>query len=399
MDNGENLMLLKRLIHFALWAGAVFFIGYAFLGHAIISDAYRGQSWNLLNRVIEHQNERPLGFYITKADFVMFFLANFWLTAVLFLQRLVQKSSAGERTVFDALMFVEYACLFYFYLARMGAEHDWYVLEQIMTFTGDPPYQHRILFVVPAQILRKVMPSVSYLQSFLWSQAAAIVLALWAVKRFARLFIREDLAFVAQFLLVAMWAPTLDYFTFYDIGIVFVYSFCLYHLLRREFVPYLLMFALGTFNHELTLFLVVASAFVLFGRMDMRKLAEFLLLQLVLYALVRGSLFHFLPVDRAWASGRVLFNLDLFSKRPRFLFMSIAPLIFWYALALPGLRPARPDLRRCLIVLPCLLAMTLLVGQLNESRQFDAFIPIAVALILGWIAARAGVPSTEKATS
>ncbi|STQ93394.1 Uncharacterised protein [Janthinobacterium lividum] len=42
------------------------------------------------------------------------------------------------------------------------------------------------------------------------------------------------------------------------------------------------------------------------------------------------------------------------------------------------------------MILPCLVAMTALVGQFNEARQFDAFIPVAMALMLCSLSARLG---------
>jgi len=71
----------------------------------------------------------------------------------------------------------------------------------------------------------------------------------------------------------------------------------------------------------------------------------------------------------------------------------------WYAIAALGWRSAPPALRRSVVVLPCLLVMTFLVGQLHEARQFDAFLPIAVCLIVCRIAeSTASCPESQRLT-
>jgi hypothetical protein len=43
---------------------------------------------------------------------------------------------------------------------------------------------------------------------------------------------------------------------------------------------------------------------------------------------------------------------------------------------------APPFLRKTVVLLPFLLLMTLAVGQINEARQFLAFVPVALALVV-----------------
>ncbi len=391
-----NSQQLRQALLFILWAGLALFVGYALMGHSVVSDAYSGKSISFFNKALESRGEHSLEFYQKKADYLIYFLGTGWITALTVLMRLLRAPSAVERRFIDSLLFLQVASLFWSYFLSHGTERHWYVIQEIMTFTGHPPYQHRVLFVGLAHALRTLSPSLTYHESYLMSQMAAIVLALWAVRRLAGLFISRDLTFIAPCLALLMYAPTLDYFTFYDIGIIFVYSFCLYHLYRRDFIPYTLMFAVGTYNHELTLFLVVTSACVFIGRMKPGHLAGFLILQLAVYAGVRSTLFFFLPTTHLWDGGKVAYNSGLFFEHPRTLFMNLYQPVFWYVLAAFGLPHAPPALRRSLIILPCLLVMTFFVGQFNESRQFDAFIPVAVMLMVSWIAFRVGMVPAER---
>ena len=362
-------------------------------GGALLAQAYEGHSLPALNRLLGHAGRHPLDFYLDKLHTLLVFGLILWLvltsTAALALHRLKRPPGPGGDWR-DYLIFALYAAAFFGFLVYFGSEESWYRIDQIMAYEGRPPFQHRVLFIFPAQLLQYAMPQLGVIPSFLGAQLLAVLLMLWAVRRLAGLFIRSDLAFVGQALALCMWAPTLSYYTFYDIGIIFVFAFCLYHLLRREWLPYLLMLAAGTFNHEITLFLIVASGFMLLGSMRWSALASFLALQLVLYGLVRLLLFYVLPAHQAWEGGKLLFNLHLLQDEPRVLLYSLGPLLLWYALAATGWRHAPPPLLRCVIILPCLFVMTAVVGQFNESRQFDAFIPVAMAFMLCALNARLG---------
>ena len=367
-------------------------------GAALLDQAYQGHSLPALKRLLARVGRHPLDFYIDKLHTLLAFGLILWIvfsaTAALALHRLRRPPRPGSDWL-DYLIFALYAAAFLGFLAYFGTEESWYRIDQIMAYEGRPPFQHRVLFIFPAQLMQYAMPQLGVIESYLWSQLLAVVLMLWAVRRLAGLFIRSDLAFVGQALALCMWAPTLNYYTFYDIGIIFVFAFCLYHLLRREWLPYLLMLAVGTFNHEITLFLIVASAVMLLGTMRWSALAGLLAVQLALYGLVRLLLFYLLPAQQAWEGGKLMFNLHLLQDEPRVLLYSLGPLLLWYALAATGWRHAPPLLRRCVIILPCLFVMTAVVGQFNESRQFDAFIPVAMALMLCALNARLGAAAVR----
>lgn len=398
-----NLARLRLLlVLFSCCALALFAWGFL-AGGTLVTEAYQGRSWSPLNQLLAHADRHPLAFYVAKLQgllsLCLILWASFTLTVALILYRL-RRPVAERSDWLDHAIFVVYAAVFGYILLHFGVQRSWYLIDKIMAYQGTPPFQHRVMFVFPAQVLQYAMPQLGAIQSFLWSQVLAVILMLWSVRRFATLFIRRDLAFIGQFIVLCMWAPTLNYYTFYDIGIIFVYSFCLYHLMRRELVPYLAMLVAGTFNHEITLFLIVASAVVFLGRMSLRSLAAFLLLQLALYAMVRMLMFSLLPAHQAWEGGKLSINLNLLLHDTRGLVYSLAPLLLWYALAATGWRHAPPFLRRCTLILPCLVAMTALVGQFNEARQFDAFIPVAMALMLCSLSARMGalaapVPANE----
>lgn len=367
-----------------LGAGAAGALLYLLVGHAVVGAAYRGEA--VFQGLIAHAGSHPLPFYLRKTDAVALYLLVLWLallqTQWLFARRLAQVGPARfADSMLDGLVTLFCLCAFYLFLLNYGGEREWYPLEKVMALSANPPFQHRLLFVLPALALHALVPAMSVFACFLWSQMLAAALALWAARRLASLFIRPDLAFVAQPLVLLMWAATLRYYTFFDIGIIFIYALALYYLLSGALRPYLLVFAVGTLNHESTLFLVLVSALVLAPRTRFASMLRLLLLQLLIYGAVRGVLFALLPTYAAWESGKVPYNLFLLTQRPQELLVNLGPLLLWFALAALAWRRAPPALRWCALILPCLLVMTLLVGQLHEARQFDAFIPVAAALI------------------
>lgn len=194
-----------------------------------------------------------------------------------------------------------------------------------------------------------------------------------------------------------MLMVTITYYTFYDIAIVFFYTICLTALFQRRFVPYLVFFGLGTLNHENTLLLIPVFIAIYFDSdLPRVRFLTLIALQGLIYGTIRLLLFYFLPASRAWAPGKFRFNLDLLLHHPWPLFVTLYSLIFWYVIAALGMKPAPTALKRsALVLMPLLLLTTLLFGQLNEARQFNAFMPVAIALIMVFVSSmRESSPQT-----
>jgi len=396
-----NTLLLRRALISIFLIGVLGVAVYFFAMQQWLSGA-NGDVLAFLNHTLGRGQAHPIAYYAAKIDRVASFLILLWValvpTLALFNYRLSHPAKPSRLPELGLTLL--YAFIFFLFLITFGREESWYPIEKMLNFTGKPPFQHRVLLLLPAQALLFLAPSLPYLHAFIFSQMLAVFAALWAVKRFSALFIREDLAFVGQFLTLMMWAPTLQYYTFYDVAIIAVYALALRLLLTGRLLPYLLVFTIGTFNHELTLFLIGVSALVLFGQIKLPKLAGFLALQMACYGAVRLLMFTVLPARSAWEGGKPALNIDFVLHHPVLIVMSLGPLVLWYGIAAVGMRSAPVALRWCVALLPCLAVMTFFVGQLNEARQFDAFIPVGVALtvcvIRDWSTARApqGQPAT-----
>jgi len=247
-------------------------------------------------------------------------------------------------------------------LGMQGSDSPWYPIGKAFDFTADPPYVHRVFFVLIARFAQS-LTGMSVLHSFFVSQFVALLLAMTAVWKLAEIFIGNRQAFLAPVVLSAILAPTFTYFTFYDIGIVFFYAACLYMLFQGRWLHYLVFFTLGVFNHENILLMIPVSAVIYFGR---KKWLLFLAAQFSLYIGARALLFHLIPVSRAWDQGKIWYNINLFLFHPGAFDKTII-LFLWFTLGVCLAGRATLQLKQSIILLPMLLGVTILAGQMNEA--------------------------------
>jgi hypothetical protein len=270
--------------------------------------------------------------------------------------------------------------LCFYVLKKYGYEGSWMPLDKILAFS-EGPFQHRILFVLLASGIKALFPGFGAIKCFLLSQIPAILLAVAAVRRWAGLFVPEELAWIAPLLLAVLLVPTLGYYNFFDFGVVFFFAAGLRFLVEGRFGPYLATLAAGMLNHEVTILLVPIFMILNFqGRWPGLRYWIRVFWQGVICAGIRGLLIWLLPL-REWPLNRILLNVRLL-LHPKELIPQYLPLAPWYLLAILGIRHAPAPLKRCLALFPMLLATSLVFGQLNEVRLFDPFAPVAVALIL-----------------
>jgi hypothetical protein len=261
-------------------------------------------------------------------------------------------------------------------------EAPWYRMDDALAFRVEPPFRHRVLFIFIARAIQYAIPTLSDRQAFLGSQLLAVFLAIGALQAWCKRVVPTQLCYFGPALAGMMLAPTFQYYTSYDFGLVFFYSLCLTLLSQGRYVAYAAAAIIGTLNHELIVFMMVLSLGIARSQgQTWRWAIGFLLIQLALYAAVRNLLFWLMPVDLAWLPGKIWINVD---RLVHFEYLRrTAVLMSWFALAIAlGSRSAPAEVRWMILLLPMLIGMTLLVGQVNEARQFVAFIPVATVLLL-----------------
>ena len=275
-------------------------------------------------------------------------------------------------------------------LMRCGFEASWYPLNVLMTNPGAlPVFGHRLLWVWVADSIHELAPSLSYSACYLLSQLAPIVLSVIMIGRWSALFIRPSLSWVGQVLLVPMLATTFNYFTFFDISIVFFYTLCLFLLHERRYVAFAVAVGVATLNHENSALLVVLAGFETL-RYGKRLCAAVTLGSLSLYVAARLGLQFLLPTSK-FVDWRIWTNLSYPLIHPRLVIESALALVFWWVAAAVAWPNVDPFIRRTAILLPMLVMVTFLFGQFHEPRQFDAMIPALIAFAVSVASTRIGV--------
>jgi hypothetical protein len=292
-----------------------------------------------------------------------------------------------RQNLFDLCVWVGVTWACYHVFRNQGYEAEWYPLEPVIDFTADPPFRHRLLMALPARLLMETVAGLSVLYAFLLTQLIAIALAVGVMMVWSRLFIHRALVGLGPLLMLAMLAPTFHYFTYYDVAVVLFSAACLTCLLHGWLPLYLLIFFVGTFNHEIMLVLVLDAAVILWAEgMEPRRVAAFVVINLLTYVLARAILFGLLPVETAWNAGKSAANVEILLHHPKNMLKVVLTVGCWLAAAAIGWRHAPKMLRLAAAVhLPQLVVIDWLFGQINESRMFNNFVPLAVALVLCFV--------------
>jgi hypothetical protein len=134
-------------------------------------------------------------------------------------------------------------------------------------------------------------------------------------------------------------------------------------------------------NYEGVLLLILVAVFVAYDEKPVKRWLPALAVSLLAYALVRFAMQLAIPMPRQ-VDWRILSNMMkpfLLRKETAYCVLALGS---WYALALMSFSDCDRRLRRMALLFPLVVAVTFLFGQLYEPRQFDALIPILVAMVL-----------------
>jgi hypothetical protein len=268
------------------------------------------------------------------------------------------------------------------YLFKMTGDGPWAPVDLLMSNPRAVPiFGHRLLFVWMADALHAAVPALSPLRCFYASQVLVSFLALYAIGRWLALHVGNALSSLGQILAVILISSCLTYRNFYDIGVVFFFSCGFLALYRRSYVWFVVVVIVATFNHENALLLIPTAAFLLFDTEPRRVWLKVVGTSLVGHLFARALLQRMVPFQTQ-ARLTLWTNFTRFFMLPRGLAFFLLALGGWYLLGLMSLPACDTRLRRLLVLFPMLFGVDFLVGQTNEPRMFNAFIPVLVAIIL-----------------
>jgi hypothetical protein len=186
-----------------------------------------------------------------------------------------------------------------------------------------------------------------------------------------------------------------SYYTFYDIGTVFFTTYGLIAIYTRRYWWLVPIVIVGTLNYEGLLLIIFVAIFSAYGQDPPTRWIPAVLVSFLAYVADRFALQAAIPhlhsVDwRIWTN---IVSPFMFTREMAFSLLTLP----WYAYVLMRLRDCEPRLKRLLLLFPLLFAVTFLFGQFFEPRQFDAFIPVAVAVVLSATERRLGGHSLTSA--
>jgi hypothetical protein len=278
-----------------------------------------------------------------------------------------------------------------------GYEGTWYRLSTIMhnPQAANPAFGYRLLFPLFAAKLQVLAPSLTDHNCFVAVQCVIIAVTVYLSGQWASLFLPRFGKLFGYILLPLIVCPTINYWTFYDIAIIGFWTACLLLLNYRHLLTYMAVFAVATLNHENILLLVPCAVLFNFGRMKFPRLVLFAMLQIALWSAIRYLLISLVPAGPVF-DNRLWQNLVFWRYYPvRALLFASMILVPWWILALMGWKHA-PSLLRCsAISLPGLFVVTTLFGKYDEARQFAAFAPTCIALIVCWLRSELPDPHTK----
>ncbi len=281
-------------------------------------------------------------------------------------------------------------CVAVLMAVERGYQGAWYQLATIIhrPEAAQAPFGYRPLFPLLANGLQTVFPKMTDHNAFIATQVICIGATVYLMGRWTNLFLPGIGKLLGFMLAALMLCPTIGYWTFYDIALTGFWTACLMLLYYERTVGYLLIFMLGTLNHESTLLLVPCAVLYLWGRVKWWKLLLLTIAQLAAWVGARYLVVMAVHGAPGLFQNHLEMNLHLlrtYSKQA--LFFTGITVLPWWGLAAMGWRHAPRLLRCATITLPGLLLVTLLFGRFDEPRQFDGFIPVCAGLIACWAAA------------
>jgi hypothetical protein len=354
---------------FALWRGPMPF-------EALLAAIGRTNRWEPA-RVLASAPASLRKYYALSLA-VALGLAGLTIVAAYVWARLGRKA---QQSVWQATATLACSCAICLFYVKMQYEGQWAPVDRLMTAPGTSvPYGHRLLFVWLANAFRWGIPALSPLACYYASQMVATLLAVYAVGRWSALHVGESLSWLGQALAVILISTCFSYRDFYDIGIVFFFTCGLLAIYRRKYAWFVLLVAAGTLNHENALLLIPTAAFLIYDKEPRRVWLAVIAASLAGHVLVRVALqaaipFAWVPPSGIWTNMVKLFVIPQMRD-------PVLALVGWYALGLLGLSGCDPRLRRLVLLFPQVFAVTFLFGQFHEPRQFAAFVPVLVAILL-----------------
>lgn len=261
--------------------------------------------------------------------------------------------------------------------------------EALAAGVASTPYQYRVLvpwLVRGAVELHLIRPE-SELATFARIQVVVLVLLAFVFRRYLALFIKDPALTSVMALSIFAILP-FNYFNRpyypYDIPSVMFFTLGLILIHDEKWLWFYPLFAIATLNRETSIFLTVATVFVLFDRYSWPRLGALAMSQMAIWGAIKLALYVIYQQNRWMGYGLYQFqlkvNIATLSTFPVKALMVLATWgCLWLAVVIWHKRINNVFLRRNLWTIPVFIAGMFLVGFVIELRIYGEVLPIVLA--------------------
>jgi hypothetical protein len=261
--------------------------------------------------------------------------------------------------------------------------------EALVAGTASTPYQYRVLLpwlVRGALELHMIRPE-SEIAVFAGIQAAALILLGFVFRRYLSRFIADPVLASVMALTIYAVLP-FNYFNLpyypYDIPSVLLFTVGLLLIYERRWRWFFPLFVIATLNRETSIFLAVASLFVLFDQYSWPRLGLIVGSQLAIWVAVKAFLWVVYQQNRWMGYGLYQFQLKV--NAATLLNYPIKGVIalatwgcLWLAVVIWHRRIHDVYLKRTLWTVPVFIVGMMFAGFVIELRIYGEVLPIVLA--------------------
>lgn len=275
---------------------------------------------------------------------------------------------------------------------------------------GATPFQYRVLVPKLARFVSERAPGRPPLRAVFHAlDAAALVGAFYALKKLARdLFESERIALATALGLFYalpfhfLFSRIYPFWFAWDVAALFVLVYGLRLLRARAWIPYYLLFAVGTFNRETTCFLTVAHVLTSWRAGARARTLAHAAAQLAIWIAVKWLLqwlYRRAPgpdqFQAVWSE-----NLQWLAEPRAWGTLALAFGGLWLPLIALARFVREPWIRRALLVVPVFALGISFTGVWVELRIWGEVVPLVLlGVVAGWLGWRARRIATSAAAS
>lgn len=261
------------------------------------------------------------------------------------------------------------------------------LLLSVADFSGDRPYQYRILIPAVAHLMQVAL-RIPIPLGYQLLETVFLFLLFQAFRRWLAAFMP---ARISQFATLALLYPLLWNYVLlghiywpYDIPSIFFFTAGLVCLRERRWNLFYPLFILATLNRETSCFLSLAFLLIAWGRLPTKQIIGHIGIQVVLWGVIKAllvRLFAHNPGSFTADMAHLNWLLLLRMGHGNLSFIRLLPLAMggvW--LLIPLVWHQQPaTLKRLLWIVPPFVAGMSIVGVLDEVRIYNELVPILLA--------------------